>query len=139
MSGLMDHWPRLRPLRTEAALRALTEAAAADEHRVIGATHLITRERPGRGIEIVGYAGIGGAVLVTAWVDSRKVRARESLGLLSVVESLAGNVVVDVPGQGRQPARMMVQPCAQGSPFRPLMGELGYELLGNAEWCLKVL
>lgn len=115
--------PIVRPVMCQADLDNLQLAAAADNHRVIGATHLA--ERDGK---IVGYAGIlPQAALINVWVDSRQVHARDSIYLLNMVENLA-------LATG---ARRLVMPCALESPFYNYMPKFGYRCLGQSSVNVK--
>lgn len=115
---------QVRPLRTAEQHQQLLRVAAEDNHLVIGPTHLVTR-----GEEIVGYGSIGGVMLVTAWVHTGKVRARDSWGLLNTAENLAA-------GLG---AAQIALPCAESSPFHPFLDGLGYARLGATTFNLKKL
>jgi hypothetical protein len=116
----------LSPLKWEefAALRA---AAAADNHVVVDPTHVLKRGR-GASAEMVGYAGIQHLACLHVWVDSRRVRARESLELLNLGENLAAGLT----GQ-----RKLLVPCSAESPFRPLLPRLGYQFLGESGFFVK--
>ena len=113
--------PRVRPARLE-DLPALQQAAAEDDHCVIAPTHLILKDS-----EIVGYMSICATPVVNAWVSTKKVKARDSITLLSVAESLA-----ESKGEKR-----VILTCAQGSPFYPLMERFGYKRLGYTSLNLK--
>lgn len=110
--------PFLRPVMSQADLDNLRIAAAADDHDVIGATHLA--ERDGK---IIGYAGIvPQAALINVWVDSQSVHARDSVYLLNMVENLAFATG----------AKRLVMPCAVESPFFKFMPKFGYRCLGQS-------
>ena len=81
-----------------------------------------------QGGEIVGYASVAMVPLMFCWAHSQKVRARDSFRLLHEVEAEAARICPTV-----------VLPCAQTSPFYPLMGRLGYQRLGPADWHFKQL
>jgi Xaa-Pro aminopeptidase len=115
---------QIRPVRSAEELQALEKAAAADDHTVIAATHLITK-----GKEIVGYASIGGLVMVNVWMDSQRLKARESCHLINTIENIAAN----------GGARALCVPCAAHSPFYPLMPGLGYSRLGVSSFNVKTL
>lgn len=110
-------WPWVSPLKSETELRALIELASGDHHMIFAPTHLIRR-----GEELLGYVSLGGATVLNAWVDSRRVSARESLFALNVVENLAAASGV----------KRLLLPVAENSPFFPLVGRLGYAALGKA-------
>ena len=106
-----------------ADLEPLQAAAASDNHLVIFPSHVAEQ-----GGEIVGYASVAMVPLMFCWVHSQKVRARDSFRLLHEVEAEAARICPTV-----------VLPCAQTSPFYPLMGRLGYQRLGPADWHFKQL
>lgn len=115
MSDFIDHFPRLKPISSREELEALERAAAADNHSVLAPTHLVVR-----GGDIVGYASIGGIPILNVWVDSQRVKARESAYLLNAAENVAAATGV----------RRILLPCSQESPFHPLIEKLGYTRLG---------
>ena len=107
--------PTVRPIRSNTDLHNVVEAAQADQHRVICATHLV--EKSGG---VVGYASIGGATPMLVWLDRAKVQARDSLYLLNLAENLAANAGV----------RQLIVPCQTDSPFHPFMEKFGYQNAG---------
>lgn len=114
---------QVRPIREE-DVRPLVAAAAADGHMVIAPTDVIRR-----GGEVVGYGSLGGAPMVHVWLDSKRVRARETLMLLQYAEATLA----------RQGARQVVMPCWANSPLAPYMAKLGYMKLGETTLYLKDL
>jgi hypothetical protein len=118
----MTDRPQMRRMSL-ADLEPLQAAAASDNHIVIFPSHVA--EQAG---EIVGYASICMVPLLFCWVHSEKVKARDSFRLLREVEAEAARI---------SPA--VVLPCAQTSPFHPLMHRLGYKRLGPADWHFKSL
>jgi len=120
----VNGFPLLRRLRSTQDLLRVEEAAARDSHRVVGATHLIEKD----GL-VVGYASLGGVPLVNVWLDSQRVSPRESVSLLNLGENL-------LAAQG---SAAVLMPCAEQSPFSPLMGRLGYERLGPTTLYMKGL
>lgn len=114
----------LRPLRPD-ELPALREAARADAHAVLWPTHVAVRE-DGR---IVGYASVCATPVVQVWLDSREVKALETVRLLAQLER-------EVLPAG---LRGYVMPCAQSSPFFPRMERLGFARLGECVWHYKPL
>lgn len=115
----------IRRLQSQEDLARLIEASAQDNHRPICPTHLLEREG-----EILGYASIGCVPMVFCWVDSRKVRARQSFALLAQAEQLAAAYA---------PVNVICVPCTAESPFAPFMGRLGYHQLGEAMFLVKNL
>ena len=117
--------PWIRPIRAE-DLAALKAAAAADQHQVILPTHVIVTNSEGKE-EIVGYLSFQSVCLINTWVDSRRLRARESVHLLNTAENLAA----------LNGAKLLLTPCAGQSPFRPYMAGLGYQFAGDTGMFLK--
>lgn len=105
-------------------LAELQAVAAEDRHVVIGATHVARKD--GR---IVGYASVGGILLLNCWADSRRLRPRESFELLWIVERIAAE----------RGAKEVCLPCSPASPFLPFIGKLGYARLGEATYNIKAL
>jgi len=114
----------LRAIRTADEFQRLKDAAAADNHRIVLATHLIQKDG-----EIVGYGSVNGAPLVNVWLDSRKVEALESVRLLRRLTD----------GLSFTGARNVLMPCGENSPFYPVMEKLGFERLGSTTLHLKGL
>jgi hypothetical protein len=108
--------PTVRPMRTNADFHALHEAAAADNHRVIAATHMVEKDNA-----VVGYCSLGAATPMLVWLDAKKVRARDSLYLLNMAENLAANAGT----------RTLLVPCQTDSPFHPFMEKFGYQNAGK--------
>jgi hypothetical protein len=116
--------PWLRPLAGPADLERLAAAARADNHIVVGPSHVIDR-----GGEVVGYASLGVVPMLHTWVATGKVGPRESLGLLNCGEMLLANL-------GH---RHVILPCAETSPFWPHIERLGYVKLGVTTLNIKQL
>lgn len=113
----------LSPLRTEDDLRALQAAALKDDHLVMAPSHLVRTEDS----EIVGYFGIGNIPLLHCWLDSQRVRARDTVSLAQTTENMlwaAGATVIGCP----------VSPI---SPVYPHMARLGWHHLGDAQLHIK--
>lgn len=68
----LDYIPRVRPA-TPADLSRIEAAAKADRCGVLYPTHYIEKNK-----EIVGYISLGVIPMVAAWLDSKKVKARDS-------------------------------------------------------------
>lgn len=98
-----------------AELEELKERAAEDQHRVVLATHLVRKDG-----KIVGYGSIAPAPIVNVWLDSKRVEAIESARLLRRLTD----------GLSFSGARHVLMPCADSSPFYPVMEKLGFERLG---------
>jgi len=106
----LQQMPWLRQIQSEHEMALLMEAARADGHGVISATHLVQKDG-----ELVGYASIGAVPLLFTWLHTKKVRARETLGLLNTVEAVAA-------GKG---ARLVCMPCEESSPLFKYMESFG--------------
>jgi len=109
------HRSTIEPIAGPDELRDLLLAAASDNHVVIGASHVIRKDG-----ELVGYASIGSVPMVNVWLDSKRVKALDSLRLLRAGEVLARDLGV----------RQYLMPCAHTSPFFPHMERLGFKRLG---------
>lgn len=123
-AGILDKLPWLMPIQHQDQIDELKEAAAQDHHNIIAPSHVAVR-----GGEIVGYVSLAVVPLVVAWMDSRKVRARESLGILNTVENILA----------QQNRNVICMPCAEKSPFRPYMRGLGYIHGGESGYFFKTL
>jgi hypothetical protein len=120
-----DRTPGLvtRPIRNQAELKALVEAAAGDNHVPLFPTHLVWR-----GGEIVGYLSLLNTPVVNYWSHSQKMRGRESLEFIRWAEAMAACQVPQI-----------IVPCAVDSPFFKLMPEMGYTLVGHTAFFVKKL
>lgn len=113
-----------RQIRTREELDRLVEAAKADAHRVVLATHVVEKDG-----EIVGYGSINAAPTINLWLDSKKVKPLDSIRLLHRLTD----------GLSFTGARHVLMPCADNSPFAPIMPQLGFEPLGHTTLYLKGL
>jgi hypothetical protein len=59
-------------------------AAELDGHGLLAPTHVVLKENV-----IAGAFSIGGAMLVTMWLDSQRLQARQSFSLINTVENIA--------------------------------------------------
>lgn len=114
---------KLRPLRSSEELTRLSEAAAADNHTVLAATHLVIKEGA-----IVGYASLGGIPIMNVWVDSKQVRAVDTLSMMAAAEAVLA-----------ERWQAVVVPCMPTSPLKPYMAKLGYAEIGESVLHLKKL
>jgi hypothetical protein len=124
---------RLSRIRVAEDLERLKAAAAADDHRVIGATHLALKGSLPGTEEIAGYASCAGLPMLHAWASTGKggaprLTARESLELLRMAETLLAEQYNGV-----------ILPCSAQSPFYGLLPKLGYECLGETVLWAKAL
>ena len=76
-------FPLLRPIRDEADLEALRQAAHADAHALVAPNFII--EKNG---EISGYIALNSLPTVHGWFHTTRMRARDSLAIINVVENL---------------------------------------------------
>ena len=116
--------PIVRPIRDAAELEELRQAAEADDHRVIGATHIVRKH--GR---VVGYGSLGGFPVLNCWLDSVRVNARDTLHVLSVAEALLASA-----GHSH-----VLLPCDPGSPLKPYVERLGFVPVGQCVMHIKQL
>ena len=124
-------WVRLRPAQSpeeahelQALQQELSRAAAADNHTVLGPTHVVLRDG-----EVVGYCSAGGLPTVHVWLDSKQVHAAESLRLLETLEAILSDNGV----------RAILMPCDGNSPFSSHMERLGFTKLGTTVLYVKTL
>lgn len=115
-------YPWLRPLQNVEEFGKLEELAKADGHGVLAPTHVVWKEG-----EMAGYFSIGAVPLVLTWFSTKKLFARESLGLINVAE----NQVVLGGGRG------VITPVLKTSPFHPIMPSLGYKNGGEYDLFVK--
>ncbi len=114
--------PWVRPIRSEAELAKLVEAAKRDNHECLAPTDIAWK-----GATPVGYGSLAAVPMMHIWVDSKAVRARESLGLLNTGEAMLAKMGM----------RSVIVPCWSGSPFAPYMEQLGYKKLGETTLYIK--
>ena len=92
----------------------LAELAAADDHIVLFATHVV--EKNG---EIVGYLSIGAVPIVNLWMDSKRVKSNDSIAVIGQLDA-----IMDDSGT---PTYFM--PCDEKSPYQPYMERSGFEAI----------
>jgi hypothetical protein len=108
-----------------ARLSELKDACAADDHVLFQPTHIMET-----GSDIIGSASIGAIPMVNLWLDSKKVKPRESAMLVNMVENTAA-------GMG---FATICLPCWKSSPLRPFMERGGgYNYFGETGLFLKDL
>jgi hypothetical protein len=107
-----------------ADLEPLHMAAQKDNHLVIAPTHVV--EKSG---EIVGYLSMGVVPLIMTWQDTKKVNARDSVGLMAFMESVMAS----------QRAGVICLPCVSTSPYHPYIEKFGYVKAGEASFFFKNL
>jgi hypothetical protein len=121
---MIELFPTLRRLAGQADLDAVQAAATRDDHVVLAPTHVVVR-----GGDIVGYGSLAAVPMLHVWLDSQRVKARESAMLLNMAEGI-------LSAQG---LRNVIVPCDPRSPFHPYMEKLGYTRLGTTTLNLKGL
>jgi hypothetical protein len=107
---------KVRPIRSNDELKQLIEIAAADNHVVIGPTHLLIK-----GDEIVGYMSLGGITHVHNWFHSEKGNAKDSLLAISQGEAILA----------QQGITNYIVACDEESPFFGKMEKIGFTPLFN--------
>ena len=106
---------RVRAIKSQAEYDALNAAARADNHIALFPTHAVWK-----GGKIVGYGSINATPMVNVWLSSKDLGPRDSVQLLGVAEALASNAGLS----------QIIMPCADSSPFFPMMEKLGFTRLG---------
>lgn len=102
-------------------LRALVDqAAAADGHRAVAATHAVLR-----GGQVVGAVALGNVPTLFLWLDRQRVGALDSY---RVWRKLADHF------HGAGPVCV---PCTEASPLRPYLEKLGGQRIVTAHLYLK--
>ena len=103
-------------------LNRIQKAAAADNHPVFAPTHFAVDES----YAVRGYFSAGGVTCVMFW-SSTKNNPVQSLRLVKASQD-----------EARKTGKPVIYPCAPDSPFAPLLPDLGFEKIGNANfWILK--
>ena len=102
---------------TPGDLDRIKAAAAADHHPAFAPTHF-GQDASG---QVKGYFSVGGLTAVMFWSHTGNSPI-ESLRLVKASQHLA-----------RQTGKPVIYPCSQKSPFAPLLPDLGFEKLGNAD------
>jgi len=91
------------------------EAAAKDGHSCFGASHAVFKNG-----EIVGWASLAMLPVVCCWLDTEKVKARDTLQALNLAEH-------DLKARGIKEYVML---CAEDSPLYDAMPTMGFERKG---------
>lgn len=105
-----------------AVMEELAAAAAADQHVVLGPTHVVLK-----GGRVVGYASVAGMPTMHVWMDRQHTNALDSVRMLEHVE-------VAMRERG---IRHVLLPCAEESPFTPHLERLGFRRLGPTVLYIK--
>lgn len=118
----------LVPIRTAEQMAAAHVAAKADgSHWLISPTHLVMKRGEIAGAVSVGAMTIGTTPLVAQWFDTKRMQARDSLGIINTVENV-------VRAGGHTQGAML---SAKNSPFVPLLPRMGFELICELGLWLK--
>lgn len=118
LRGLVDSLPKLRPLQTEEEVRHLLATMREAGESITLPTHYVEKDG-----EIVGAIGASSIPLCTLWLHKDKVKPRETLGLLNVIEN-------SYRMNGVQVGAVLVH---NASPFGPVMEKLGYQADHNSK------
>jgi hypothetical protein len=119
---MMEHFPRLRRLKTDAEILRVAEIARGEEHICFDPSHGIWKDG-----HLVGHFSICAAPFVMGHIP-RGTRPRESVNLISVAEDIAASQFNHV-----------FFPVAKTSPFHPLMGRLGFDQVAEMDLFYKEL
>lgn len=119
---MIDKLITVHPIRTEQDMRDVMLAQQTIGHSCILPTHMVMREG-----EVVGAFSLGAVPLVTAWQDPKRVGARDSAMLISMVDSL-------LSGTGRP---IWAIPCQKDSPYYAFMERFGFVKAGDATLFIK--
>lgn len=117
-------------IESEEEIAGLKAAMAADGHtQYWNPSELIIRGQTSevRG-QIIGCASIGTIPFVNVWLDSQRVKARQTVRIISRLEEIA-------LGRG---FTLVAVPCAESSPLFGCMERFGYVRANNPTF-LKVL
>jgi hypothetical protein len=120
----IEPFPIIRPIRDAVELRLLEREAALDNHRVIAPTHLV--ELKG---QIAGYIGINSLPMFQGWWHTERMKARNTLIVMSQVENM-------LRCNGAKVAGFFV---VKGSPFNGFVEKVGYDLLDEGRLMVKAL
>ena len=115
---------KVRRLTSQLELDTLVENAKADDHLVLFPSHVVCKNG-----KIVGYGSINKTPIVNVWLSSKEIGPRDSMQLLSIAESIASSNGLD----------QIIMPCAEKSPFFPLMERMGFTRLGFTSLNVKSL
>ncbi|MBF8281259.1 MAG: hypothetical protein HW378_174 [Anaerolineales bacterium] len=122
--NVLERCLEVRPLREPADCDRLEIAADEDAYHPILPTHIIERDG-----EIVGCVGVNSLPLFRVWLHRTKVRARESVAILNVIEN----------GYRAQGGGIVFSLLAPDSPFRAVQERFGYHALGLGVLLVKKL
>lgn len=119
-SGVFARMPRLVPIEVD-QVASVREAASRDGHALLLPTHAVIKDGTIVGAFSVEAWTWQDCPVVTMWLHSTRVKARESLGLINTVENL-------VFARGFEEGVVLVE---RSSPFFGVMPALGYREEGE--------
>jgi len=114
----------LVPIRTAEEFEALKEAAIAEEHLPLWASHYMRR-----GNTITGFAGIESVPFVHLWSSVKHMAAADSFSMLNSIENLLR----------MRNHRGMIIPAHETSTFTNQLGKAGYKNLFQTNIHFKAL
>lgn len=120
---IMDNIAKVRPM-TAQDQEALVKAAERDNHPVFAPTHVVEKHET-----IVGYLSLGVIPTVILWLDSKEVKAIDSVVVGATFENI-------MRAQGFQNAIVL---CDKTSPFHSKMEKTGYTVLTGTDAFVKKL
>jgi hypothetical protein len=119
--------PRARLVRVNGdpeLVKAIAQAAAADDHQCIAPTHVMVK-----GDQIIGYLSLGGMPVVQAWFDTKNPHVLDSLKMIEHGETALAEA-------GAQTYMVAV---SEQSPFRPHLERLGFQpVMETTLWIKRV-
>jgi hypothetical protein len=115
----------LLPIRAAEEIEEIKRAARADGHLVLAPSHVVRND----GGDVVGYFGIGNIPLLHCWMDSQRIKARDTVSLAQTTENMLWATG----------ARVIGCPVHPSSPMFRHMGRLGWMDLGQALLHIKTV
>lgn len=119
----------VRPITAQEQIVALNEEAAKDNHAVLFPSHVIQNAEN----KVVGYFSLARMPTVNVWTSTKETTAKESLHLLSCLDSLMADMLKT------NPAPIYAMPCQEDSPYFELMEKMGFQKLGGTVMFVKNL
>lgn len=120
MNDLLTRLPKLKPIRTQEELASVHAAAELNGHGLLAPTHVVLKDNV-----IAGAFSLGGAMLVTMWLDSNRLQARNSFSLINTVEMITAEMMRQ---RGHPAGAVLVE---KSSPFYGVMSGMGYQERGE--------
>lgn len=93
-------------------ITAAHKAAALDKHGTIGITDVVLKNK-----EVIGHVSLAGVPMVLVWLDTQKVKGRDSLYVMNFLENMAQ----------RCGWKTICVPCVKNSPILPYLEKVGYK------------